>query len=255
MTSFYIPSVTKGFSFIEGKLEEVVFERALIEVNNTEVVRSYGLVLSNGSTTIVPRNNFYASVEDFKIGNPVQERSVDVNWRKLGVNRTDPNNTIVFYHLGKNGVEKMSATKYMLVYVAETMEMSIIGDNFPCKKYQSQRDLFEQESFSVVKDEKEHTHICIKDLLTLDAAQDKAVNELKKAIEKCIDLGIMLAADCSNIVAFNTNNLKSFGIGYDGDYDFKESTANYFKFGRSITDKIPIVNCDEELFFERKDEE
>jgi len=252
MTSFYIPSVTKGFSFIEGKLEEVVFERALIEVNNTEVVRSYGLVLSNGSTTIVPHNNFYASVEDFKIGNLVGELSVDVNWRKLGVNRADPNNTIVFYHLGKNGVEKTSATKYLLVYVAETNEMSIIGDNFPAKKYQSQRDLFEQESFTVVKDGKEHTHICIKDLVQLDAAQDNAVNELKKSIEKCIDLGVMLVADCSNIVALNTNNLKSFGVGYDGDYEYDEHTEEYFKFGRSINNRISIVDCDEELFFERK---
>lgn len=255
MTHFSIPCEPKGYSFIDGKLESVVFERALVEVNGTETVLSYGLVLPNGSTTIVPFKNFFSSVEDFRKGNLAPKMGVEFNWRMMGVNQYEPENTIIFFSLGEDGVERTISSKYMVVYIAKTAEMSIIGNNFPTKKYPSQRDLFENESFIVSKDGQERTHTCVKELLTLDAAQDKAVNELEKAIAKCIDLGVELVADSVHIVAFNKNRLKSFGFGYDGDYDYKENTENYFKLARTINNRITLVECDEELFFEREDEE
>lgn len=254
MQNILIPFKATGYSFIDGKLESVVFERALLEVNDTETVLSYGLVLPNGSTTIVPFKNFYDSVNDFQNGKLAEKYSWNINWRKAGVRQIEPNDTIEFYSLGENGVEKTTATKYMAIYIAKTAEISIIGDNFPTKKYPSQRDLFENESFIISEDGIERTHTCIKELLQLDAAQDKAVDELVKALAKCRDLGVDLACDSANIVAFNTKKLKDFGIGYEGDFEYNEHTGNFFQLARCIKNVIALVEGDESLFFEREDE-
>lgn len=221
MRNYFAIANTNGFMFTEGKLMAYEFISAQLDFENGAV--TYTCKLGGQEKTISTQEGFaiYKDEQEFRQSNSIMpttikwQHALETAFDTYDIFRDDEGENFMMYRLANNEITYTKAPTANFLY--KNGKITYLGeDNY----YRTNEEaLIYCDLIKVDENGVESTQVCPAKRLALNEEQKKAVEAVRKAIEKAHKLGVELVVDnCyDNLYAYSVNEVERTNYDCKGD--------------------------------------
>ena len=263
-TKVSLPSVSRGYAFIDGKAAEVQVIDAIIRYN-AHNEQSYLRVKYAGGEATVSYENFFKDIQSMRDGKRVLWDNND--WLNDFDNYANMHmdSQTIDYWIMENGVARnheVCLSEIAVHYDSDGKPVSATCPDIPEGTYDTKQDCYAFNDLTVLdKDGVEKTEKGIGNLCRLTAEQEKMLKKIVDDLKKASEMGLKIVADWNGYYAFNSKELEKYEFEYVSDIDDCDGEDGEYMnvrnevFQRRILDGITFIGEEDSMFAYRKKEE